>query len=185
MIKVKLEDKDIINVGNIALPLDTSKYGYASYDEITKDTNTELSNRKLKSGNMTLKDYANTFEDGYIDMDVYDDDIDCGVAFIWDKDMETSSDPYDQFIDLLANNVKVKKHLTGGYYGDRLICGFSEFAKQHEDAVRKVLNDLYDEDRFECDFETEPEYCFSELIEGLVAGYASENTYKAWLNALK
>lgn len=185
MIKVKLEDKDIINVGNIALPLDTSKYGYASYDDITKDANVELTNRKLKSGEMTLKDYALAFEDGYIDMDVYDDDIDVGVAFIWDKDNENSSDPYYKFQDLLANNVKVKKHLNGGYYGDRLICGFSDYAKQHADAVRDMLKKYYDEDRFEFDFETEPEYCFAELIEGLIAGYASEDMYQKWIDALK
>ena len=177
------EDSDIINVGKITLPTDTSKYGYASYDEISKDANAELTNRKLKSGDMTIKDYAIAFEDGYIDMDVYDDDIDVGVAVIWEEKM-ANGDAYDRFQDLLANNVKVKQHLTGGYYGDRLIVGFSEYAKEHEDAVRDMLKKYYDEDRFEFDFETEPEYCFAEIIEGLVAGYASENLYQKWLDAL-
>lgn len=183
-VKLLKEDSDIINVGKIQLPTDTSKYKYGtSYDEIQKDANTELINRKLKSGDMTLRDYAETLGNGYIDMDVYDDDIDAGVAFVWDSDME-NGDNYDKFITLLANNVKIKQALSGGFYGDRLICGFSDFAKQHADKVSELLKNGYNQSQFEFDFDEEPEYCFAELIEDLIAGYAGEKTYGKWIEAL-
>lgn len=169
------ESDDIIDVGNIKLPLDTTEYGYASYDDIKRDTQKKINDKALKAGNMTLKEYAINYCYGYLDEDVCDKDVDMLVACIWDEDMANSSDPYDQFIDLLVSQVKV---VGKGAYGP--ICDFSGWARQHLDEVRSVLKKNYYETEF--DFDTEAEYAFVyPVLENLISGNAYESEYKNWI----
>lgn len=180
-VKLLKEDSDIINVGKIQLPTDTSKYSdTTSYADIQKDTRDTIKRDQLKKGELTLKDYAYTFGDGYMDEDVCDTEVDMLVAYIWDEDMAKSSDPYDKFQDLLASKVKV---VGKGAYGP--ICDFSGFARPYGKKISKFMNDWYYQEYFEFDFDDEPEYAFVEQLENLISGNATGSEYRGWLEVFK
>lgn len=128
---------------------------------------------------MKLKDYACQLGGGYLDQDVGDNEIDMAVAFCYDID-EDLTDPYFQFLEILAENVEVIRQ--GSWC---LICDFSGFAKKYNDKIAEVLKEYYEPDSFEFDVEEEAYYDFVLLLEGLIAGYTSEDMYAVWNSVFK
>lgn len=119
---------------------------------------------------MTLREYGKKFLDGYLDTDVYDTEIDMGVAFVFDCD-EDPTDNYEKFLSILADNVVVKDAFKDGV----LTCDFSGFYKPYNDKI----NDWYKKNGGHQEFEGEEGYYDLVLAtEGLVAGYYSEEDYK-------
>ena len=150
------------------------------YDALKKESKSvaeskkKVGNKKLTEAKtfqpMTLREYGKKFLDGYLDTDVYDTEIDMGVAFVFDCD-EEPTDNYEKFLSILADNVVVKDAFKDG----ALTCDFSGFYKPYNDKI----NDWYRKNGGHQEFEGEEGYYDLVLAtEGLVAGYYSEEDYK-------
>lgn len=123
---------------------------------------------------MKIKDYALNCEDGWMDTDVTDTIVDLLVAFVWDANREIE-DEYDRFLSLLANNIEVTRFPSERY---NMKCDFSGFFKN----LNTELTMLYKELNWEKDEEFEYDeicYDFVNSLDGLIAGYSSESTYRA------
>jgi len=127
---------------------------------------------------MTIKEYAIQLDDGYLDMDVCDDDVDMSVAFVYDAE-ETPTDAYEKFQQILAENVEVVRFNPTW---SCLVCKFSEFyAKHREQLVALFRKNNWSYEEFD---EDQIEYEMSLWTEGLVAGYESEPVYAELVKAL-
>lgn len=127
---------------------------------------------------MTIKEYAIQLEDGYLDQDVCDNDVDMSVAFVYDAEA-TSKDSYDKFIELLAENVEVVR-LNPAW--DCLVCRFSDFYAKHKtQLVDLFTRNHWDYTEFD---EDQIEYEMTLWTEALVAGYESESVYAKLVTAL-
>lgn len=127
---------------------------------------------------MTISEYAIQLEDGYLDMDVCDNDVDMSVAFVYDTE-EAPTDSYYEFLKVLAENVEVVKYNPTW---SCLICKFSDFYAKHRDALVALFRENnWPYDEFD---EDEIEYEMTIWTEGLVAGYESEGVYSKLVSAL-
>lgn len=119
---------------------------------------------------MTLYELAKLHQNGCLDMDVTDKEIDMAVCIIVDTNEEPKDD-YDRFIDVLARNVKVE------WWRENMICcDFSGLYRKH----RKEFADAFDENcggywEFDKD---EMEYNMALWTESFVAGCSGMGTYK-------
>lgn len=120
---------------------------------------------------MKIKDYALTCEDGWLDTDVTDTDIDMLVAFVWDANGKIE-DEYDRFLSILANNVEVKQVPNEHY---NMICDFSGFFKKFNTELEK-LNKEQHWNTIEFDGD-ETYYDYVLWLENLISGGSSEKTY--------
>ena len=118
----------------------------------------------------TIKDWAIQNADGDMDIDVCDTEIDMMVAFCYV--VGESSDAYEQFLDILAENVEVEKFNPTW---SCLVCRFSDFYAKYRDR----LIAWFHKNGYQCtEFdEDEIEYEMTLWTEGLVAGYESEDVY--------
>ena len=117
---------------------------------------------------MTLREYFELHED---DIDVTDTEIDMLVAFCPDD----SNDNYSKFLQLLEDKVTVTKIMD-----DVLVCDFSGFAKPFNDKIY----DLYQQEDWFAEFTDKDEYYYNFVneLEGLIAGYTNDSTYKVWID---
>lgn len=119
---------------------------------------------------MKIKDYALKCEDGWMDIDVYDTDIDMGVAFVWDATAEIK-DEYDRFLSILAENVEIDKFVS-----DWLVCDFSGYFRNLNSELEKLNKDNgWGTIEFDGD---ETYYDYVLWLESLISGNESESTYK-------
>lgn len=119
---------------------------------------------------MKIKDYALKCEDGWMDIDVYDTDIDMGVAFVWDATAEIK-DEYDRFLSILAENVEIDKFVS-----DWLVCDFSGYFRNFNSELEKLNKDSgWGTLEFDGD---ETYYDYVLWLEGLISGNESESVYK-------
>lgn len=157
------------------------------YDALKKESKSvaeskkTVGNKKLTEAKtfqpMTLREYGKKFLDGYLDTDVYDTEIDMGVAFVFDCD-EEPTDNYEKFLSILADNVMVKDAFNDG----ALTCDFSGFYKPYNDKI----NDWYKKNGGHQEFEGEEGYYDLVLAtEGLVSGSYSEEDYKELCDIFK
>lgn len=121
---------------------------------------------------MKIRDYALTCEDGWLDTDVTDTEIDMLVAFVWDANAK-AEDEYDRFLSLLAKNVEVKQVPNEKY---NMICDFSGYFRNFNDELKK-LSDKEGWQTIEFD-EDETYYDYVLWLENLISGYSSEDTYE-------
>lgn len=116
---------------------------------------------------MTIKDVAEQYFGGEIDIDVCDEEVDMMVAFCYDG---ATNDAYDKFLEILYNNVVVSR------YDEKtplLVCDFSGFYRIYrEELVDWANKNIYRE--FDDD---EVEYDIVLATEGLIAGGYSESQY--------
>lgn len=122
---------------------------------------------------MTIWEFANLHQNGEIDIDVCDKEIDMVVAFTYDTKTEPK-DNYDRFMELLARNVQVD-----WWREDMLCCDFSGFYRNHREALVKLSR----ENEWSLD-EEEIEYDAAEVTAAWIAGYSDEHTYGVLLDAL-
>lgn len=119
---------------------------------------------------MKIRDYALKCEDGWMDIDVYDTDIDMGVAFVWGATEEVK-DEYDRFLSILADNVEVSKFVS-----DWLVCDFSGYFRNFNSELEKLNNDNgWRTLEFDGD---ETYYDYVLWLECLISGGVSESVYK-------
>lgn len=119
---------------------------------------------------MKIKDYALKCEDGWMDIDVYDTDIDMGVAFVWDATAEIK-DEYDRFLSILAENVEIDKFVS-----DWLVCDFSGYFRNFNSELEKLNKDSgWGTLEFDGD---ETYYDYVLWLECLISGGVSESVYK-------
>lgn len=119
---------------------------------------------------MKIRDYALKCEDGWMDIDVYDTDIDMGVAFVWDATAEIK-DEYDRFLSILAENVEIDKFVS-----DWLVCDFSGYFRNFNSELEKLNKDNnWRTLEFDGD---ETYYDYVLWLESLISGNESESTYK-------
>lgn len=119
---------------------------------------------------MKIKDYALKCEDGWMDIDVYDTDIDMGVAFVWDATAEIK-DEYDRFLSILAENVEIDKFVS-----DWLVCDFSGYFRNFNSELEKLNKDSgWGTLEFDGD---ETYYDYVLWLESLISGNEGEKTYK-------
>lgn len=128
---------------------------------------------------MTLKEYGEKFLDGNIDVDVYDNEIDMGVAFVFDCN-KAPKDYYEKFLSIFANNVMVVDELNDEW--NSLTCDFSGFYKPYNKQINAWYKKNGGHDEFEGD---EGYYDLVLATEGLVSGYYSEEDYKELCDIFK
>lgn len=126
---------------------------------------------------MTIKDVIDQyFENGEIDQDVCDTEIDVAVALCYTLGDE--NDSYEKLLKLLVENVVVERYLSNDTY---MICDFSGYFRIYREKLipwaNKYLNREFDDD--------EVEYDMAQAIEGLIAGYFSESAYSDLIKILK
>ena len=122
---------------------------------------------------MTIKEAAEEYFNGEIDIDVCDSEIDMVVAFRYT--VGDNSDCREKFLELLSNNVRVVRYEQNESI---MTCDFSGFYRKYKDR----LNEWADKYRSIREFDKdEVEYDMVLMTEGLVAGYASESTYESLL----
>ena len=125
---------------------------------------------------MTITDYALEYEGGELDIDVCDTDIDMLVALCYD--IGSTEDAYDRFLGMLCDNVEVE-NINDAWGSDILVCKFTEFFESYRPALANWFKvEGYDDSDFEFD---EPEYKLVEMLEGLISGNYSEDTYASLL----
>lgn len=128
---------------------------------------------------MTLADYAFRYEDGQLDVDVCDTEIDMAVCFSHDFNVKPAEDDkYEQFVDFIGRHVKVK------YVGiDVIEVDFSGFLKPFNEKLNKVQKD---NDWRSIEFEDdELYYDFVLWMDDLLSGYEAEKIYEILLETLK
>lgn len=118
----------------------------------------------------TLTEIAKMFYGGDLDIDVYDADIDIAVAFVYTVTDKPQS-PYEEFLKILADNVEVQRIDEEG-----ITCYFSKYFA----SFGKKLTDFIGEVEWESgEFDPVDFYYDMTLkLESLVAGYATDSTYK-------
>ena len=126
---------------------------------------------------MTIKDVIDQyFENGEIDQDVCDTEIDVAVALCYTLGDE--NDAYEKLLKLLVENVVVERYLSNDTY---MVCDFSGYFRIYREKLipwaNKYLNREFDDD--------EVEYDMAQAIEGLIAGYFSETAYSDLIKILK
>ena len=126
---------------------------------------------------MTIKDVIDQyFENGEIDQDVCDTEIDVAVALCYTLGDE--NDSYEKLLKLLVENVVVERYLANDTY---MVCDFSGYFRIYREKLipwaNKYLNREFDDD--------EVEYDMAQAIEGLIAGYFSESAYSDLIKILK
>ena len=126
---------------------------------------------------MTIKDVINQyFENGEIDQDVCDTEIDVAVALCYTLGDE--NDAYEKLLKLLVENVVVERYLSNDTYME---CDFSGYFRIYREKLipwaNKYLNREFDDN--------EVEYDMAQAIEGLIAGYFSESAYSDLIKILK
>lgn len=122
---------------------------------------------------MTIKEAAEEYFSGEIDIDVCDSEIDMAVAFCYT--VGDSSDCYEKFLELLSKNVRVVRYEQNESI---MTCDFSGFYRKYRDR----LSEWFDKYMFIRVFdEDEIEYDMVSLTEGLIVGFASESTYESLL----
>ena len=126
---------------------------------------------------MTIKDVIDQyFENGEIDQDVCDTEIDVAVALCYTLGDE--NDSYEKLLKLLVENVVVERYLSNDTY---MVCDFSGYFRIYREKLipwaNKYLNREFDDD--------EVEYDMAQAIEGLIAGYFSETAYSDLIKILK
>lgn len=122
---------------------------------------------------MTIKEYFNSCNTD--DFDVCDTVLDdVYVAFVLGD--ETSNEPYDKFLSLLANNVEVI--VPNSPNESTITCKFSEFAEKYNDAIRATM--VKNNGNFEFDEPDEAYLNFVSDLNALIAGYAGDATYEMW-----
>lgn len=126
---------------------------------------------------MTIKDVIDQyFENGEIDQDVCDTEIDVAVALCYTLGDE--NDSYEKLLKLLVENVVVERYLSNDTY---MVCDFSGYFRIYREKLipwaNKYLNREFDDD--------EVEYDMAQAIEGLIAGYFSESAYSDLIKILK
>lgn len=126
---------------------------------------------------MTIKDVIDQyFENGEIDQDVCDTEIDVAVALCYTLGDE--NDAYEKLLKLLVENVVVERYLSNDTY---MVCDFSGYFRIYREKLipwaNKYLNREFDDD--------EVEYDMAQAIEGLIAGYFSESAYSDLIKILK
>lgn len=161
--------------------LNSRGIGFNTNPKIVAESKKTVGNKKLTEAKtfqpMTLREYGKKFLDGYLDTDVYDTEIDMGVAFVFDCD-EEPTDNYEKFLSILADNVVVKDAFNDG----DLTCDFSGFYKPYNDKI----NEWYKKNGGHQEFEGEEGYYDLVLAtEGLVSGSYSEEDYKELCDIFK
>ena len=126
---------------------------------------------------MTIKDVIDQyFENGEIDQDVCDTEIDVAVALCYTLGDE--NDAYEKLLKLLVENVVVERYLSNDTY---MVCDFSGYFRIYREKLipwaNKYLNREFNDD--------EVEYDMAQAIEGLIAGYFSETAYSDLIKILK
>lgn len=126
---------------------------------------------------MTIKDVIDQyFENGEIDQDVCDTEIDVAVALCYTLGDE--NDAYEKLLKLLVENVVVERYLQNDTY---MVCDFSGYFRIYREKLipwaNKYLNREFEDD--------EVEYDMAQAIEGLIAGYFSETAYSDLIKILK
>lgn len=108
------------------------------------------------------------------DIDVWDTEIDMGVAFVFDPN-ETPTDNYDKFLRAIALNTEVT-HV--GKYG--LTVDFSGWLKNYNKELLDL--DWWYDDEFSGD-----EYYYNAVLwmESAIAGFYGDKKYGKFLSALK
>lgn len=122
---------------------------------------------------MKIVDYALKCEDGWMDIDVYDTEIDMAVAFVWSVRHEDKDeyDEYDRFLTILADNVEIDKFVS-----DWLVCDFSGYFRNFNSELEKLNKDNgWGTIEFDGD---ETYYDYVLWLESLISGNESESTYK-------
>ena len=145
---------------------------------ITKNLFESL-NESVSGGN-TIKEYAMTYLDGYIDNDVTDTDIDMLVAFSFDFNEEPDADfkAYSDFMNLIAERTKIVK-VQKSSYGDTLVCDFSSVFKPYNEQLKEFFN--MDNSEFD---EDEAYYEAVDNLEALISGNAGDSTYNELISIL-
>lgn len=121
---------------------------------------------------MTIKEAAEEYFNGEIDIDVCDSEIDMTVAFCYT--VGDSSNYYEKFLELLSKNVRVVRYEQSESI---MTCDFSGFYRKYTDR----LSEWYDKHTFFRVNKYEVEYYIVCMTESLIAGVASESAYESLL----
>lgn len=116
----------------------------------------------------TIKDTAEQYLGGEIDMDVRDTEISMAVCFSYDGD---TSSAYGKFLEILYNNVNVSKYDPDE---QMLVCDFSGFYRMYKDQLVDWVKDNVNRAGV---FTSYIEYDMALATEGLVAGFFSDEQY--------
>lgn len=134
-----------------------------------------MENKELEVG-LTISEVLEKNGEKEIDIDIYDTEVDMGVAFCYE--LGDTSDSYYKFLDLLSRKVKVIK--VDDYYW---ICDFSGYFKQFNDELVK-LREKYNWPIWEFDGD-ETYYDFVLMLESLISGNATDSSYAQLLEVIR
>lgn len=132
--------------------------------------------KQIPETGLTMAEVAEKLCDNEIDVDVYDTEVDMGVAFCYE--IGDTSDSYFKFLDLLSRKVKV---VTIRDYS--WVCDFSGYFKQFNDELIK-LREEYGWPVYEFE-DDETYYDFVLMLEALISGNATDSSYAQLLTVLK
>ena len=125
----------------------------------------------------TLRDFID--EDGYLDVDVYDTELDMGVAFVY-----SIYDPKDQYGRFLESFLDVEVTHDSRETGWGLTCDFSGFFRPHNSELVEFY-DLFLKGTGREFSKGEMYYNFVTWLEGWVSGYATPSTYEMLANLME
>lgn len=134
-----------------------------------------MEQQNIENG-LTIAEVAEKLGDSEVDVDVYDTEVDMGVAFCYD--IGDTSDSYFKFLDLLSRKVKVVKVQDYSW-----VCDFSGYFKQFNDDLIK-LREEYGWPVYEFE-EEETYYDFVLMLESLISGNATDSSYAQLLSVLR
>lgn len=124
---------------------------------------------------MTIKEVAEEYFNGKIDIDVCDSEIDIAAAFR--HTVGDNSTYREKFLELLSKNVRVVRYKQNGFI---MTCDFSGFYRKYRDRLNewvdknnKWFTRVWDRDDIEHDIVS--------LTEGLIDGAALESDYESFL----
>lgn len=123
---------------------------------------------------MTIKEAAEEYFNGEIDIDVCDSEIDMVVAFRYT--VGDNSDCREKFLELLSNNVRVVRYEQNESI---MTCDFSGFYRKYRDRLnewvdkRRWFTRVFDKDKVE--------YDIVYLTESLIYDGALESDYESLL----
>ena len=132
--------------------------------------------KQIPETGLTMAEVAEKLCDNEIDVDVYDTEIDMGVAFCYE--IGDTSDAYFKFLDILSRKVKVVKIQDYSW-----ICDFSGYFKQFNDELSK-LREEYNWPVYEFE-DDETYYDFVLMLEALISGNATDSAYTQLLSVLR
>jgi hypothetical protein len=122
---------------------------------------------------MTIKEAAEEYFNGEIDIDVCDSEIDMTVAFCYT--VGDNSDCREKFLELLSKNVRVVRYEQNESI---MTCDFSGFYRKYRDS----LSEWFDKYTFfRVSDKDEVEHAIVLLTKSLIAGVPSESTYESLL----